>query len=128
MGQAGSNHESNRVDRAEQGRITKSQHVCFGSSKVAQIFPSHKVATYLIWVAQSSNISCLGCKKSLKVSSVAQSRSILIWSRNGCNIQHTQFESSWSQDTHFESKWSQHKSAISTQVPPPKIELYQVLQ
>ena len=32
---------------------TRSQHICFGSRKVAQIFRSRKVATYRIWVAQS---------------------------------------------------------------------------
>ena len=75
---------------------TKSQHICFGSRKVAHLFRPHKnaiylfwvamIATYLLWVAQIRNISFLGRAKSHKNSSVTPSRSIPILKCNGCKI------------------------------------------
>ena len=44
------------------------------------------VATYLFWIEQSSNISCLSRAKSHKTSSIAQSRNIPILSRNGRKV------------------------------------------
>ena len=113
-------------------------------------FGSRKVATYLflvalghthISVARNCNIPILG----------RYGRNVHILSRNGRNIsprprnmgrvkpwnckrfffgraklQHTHFESQWSQSTHFESQWSQHKSATSQHGSRRSMELLSV--
>ena len=83
----------------------KSQHTHFKSQWQHTFLAPHKVAKYLFWVTQSRannsvaqrcnipilrrngrNINCFGRANSPKVSSVAQSRNVLILICNDCNL------------------------------------------